>query len=199
MHEDLSPIDPNVQWIIAEARRPVAIDAAARARLMEALKSEEAPRRTSRVVAWMLEPRRLALPPIASLAAAAGLVGIGILSGLLIGRDGRATTEQLPAAAAIPQLPDSVSPRVVKFVLVAPQAASVSLVGDFNGWDRDATPAVRQSDGSWATFVQLHPGRHVYSFVLDGQIFMNDPAAPVAPDDGYGLKNSVVVVKGASS
>ncbi len=199
MHEDLSSIDPNVQWIIAEARRPVVMDAAARTRLMDALKSEVAPRRQSRVMGWLVEPRRFALPPLATLTAAAGLVGIGILTGLLLGRDGRAPTEQRPAVAAVPQLPDSFAPRVIKFVLVAPQAAKVALVGDFNGWDAEATPAQRQSDGSWATFVQLRPGRHVYSFVLDGKVFMNDPAAPVAPDDGYGQKNSVVVVKGASS
>jgi hypothetical protein len=199
MHEDLSPIDPNVQWIITEARRPVVMDGAARMRLMDALKSEVAPRRQPRLIGWLMEPRRFAVPPLATLAAAAGLVGIGVLSGLLIGRDGRAPTAQRPAVAANPQLPDSVAPRVIKFVLIAPQATTVSLVGDFNGWDTKATPAQRQSDGSWATFVQLHPGRHVYSFVLDGRVFMTDPAAPVAPDDGYGQKNSVVVVKGATS
>ena len=199
MHEDLSPIDPNVQWIIAEARRPVVLDPAVRARVMEALKSEEAPRRRHAIVGWLVEPRRFTLPPLATLAAAAGLVGIGIASGLLIGRDGRAPTEQLPAVAAKPQLPDSIAPRVIKFVLVAPQAAKVALVGDFNGWDTNATPAERQSDGSWATFVPLKPGRHVYSFVLDGKIFINDPTAPIAPDDGFGQKNSVVVVTGASS
>jgi hypothetical protein len=198
MHEDLSPIDPNVQWIITEARRPVVIDGAARARLMDALKSEVAPRRQPRLIGWLVEPRRFAVRPLATLAAAAGLVGIGIISGLLIGRDGRAPTEQPPAVAAYPQLPDSIAPRVIKFVLVAPQAATVSLVGDFNGWDLKATPAQRQSDGSWATFVQLPPGRHVYSFVLDGRVFINDPTAPIVPND-FGEKNSVVVVKGATS
>ena len=199
MSEDLNPIDPNVQWIITEARRPVVIDASARARLMEAIRSEEAPRRRHAIVGWFMEPRRFALPPLATLAAAAGLVGIGVLSGLLIGRDGRAPIAQPPAVAANPQLPDSIAPRVIKFVLVAPQAATVSLVCDFNGWDQNATPAERQPDGSWATFVQLRPGRHVYSFVLDGKVFVNDPAAPIAPDDGFGQKNSVVVVKGATS
>lgn len=199
MHEDLSPIDPNVQWIIAEARRPVAIDPAARARLMDALRAEEAPRRRHAIVGWLVEPRRFALPPLATLAAAAGLVGIGVISGLFLGRDGRAPTEQPSAVAAKPQLPDSIAARVVKFVLVAPQAAKVALVGDFNGWDSNATPAERQSDGSWATYVPLKPGRHVYSFVLDGKIFINDPTAPIAPDDGFGQKNSVVVVQGATS
>ena len=199
MHEDVNPIDPNVQWIISEARRPVVIDAGARERLMEALRTEEAPRRQSAVMGWLVRPRRFSVPPLATLAAAAGLVGIGVITGLFIGRDGRAPTEQRSAVAADPQLPDSLSARVVKFVLVAPQASTVSLVGDFNGWDAEATPATRQPDGTWATFVQLRPGRHVYSFVLDGKVFMNDPAAPVTPDDGYGQKNSVVVVKGATS
>lgn len=199
MHDDLSPIDPSVQWIITEARRPVVIDPAARGRLMDALRSEEAPRRRSRIIGWLVESRRFALPPLATIAAAAGLVGIGVISGFLIGRDGRAPTEQLPAVAANPQLPDSLLPSVIKFVLLAPQAHKVALVGDFNGWDQNATPAERQSDGSWATFVQLPPGRHVYAFVLDGRVFMNDPAAPIAPDDGFGQKNSVVVVKGATS
>lgn len=199
MHEDVGPIDPSVQRIITEARRPVMVDSAARARLMQALKLEAAPKRQSRVLAWFVEPRLLSLPPLATLAAAAGLVGIGIVSGLFIGRDGRSPTAQQLAVAAKSQLPDSLTARVVKFVLIAPQASKVALVGDFNGWDTNATPAERQPDGSWATFVQLRPGRHVYSFVLDGKVFMTDPAAPVAPDDGYGQKNSVVVVNGATS
>jgi 1,4-alpha-glucan branching enzyme len=84
-------------------------------------------------------------------------------------------------------------------VLIAPQAARVAVVGDFNGWDSTATPAVRQADGTWATFVKLRPGRHEYSFVIDGTHFVSDPNAPIAPDDGYGQNNSVVVVGGRSS
>ena len=30
MNEDLNELDPNVQWIVTEARRPVAVNAAAR-------------------------------------------------------------------------------------------------------------------------------------------------------------------------
>jgi hypothetical protein len=197
--DDLGALDPNVQWIIAEARRPVVVDAAARARLLAAVRSAPRPERRSRVRAWLLEPRHLALPPLAALAAAAGLVGIGVISGLAFNRDGRPPIEQGMPVAVKPQLPDSVAPRVIKFVLVAPQASRVSLVGDFNRWDAAAAPAAKQSDGSWAIFVPLTPGRHVYSFVVDGMHFVPDPSAPVAPDDGYGQKNSVVVVKGATS
>jgi hypothetical protein len=199
MTDEFNELDPNLQALIADARRPVAIDASARARLADALRAEPAPVRVSPLRAWMFEPRSFALPPITSVALAAGLVGIGVFTGLSINRDGRAPTEQPPAVAAVPQLPDSQArPRVVKFVLVAPQAARVAVVGDFNGWDGSATPAVRQADGSWVTLVTLRPGRHVYSFVVDGQ-FVSDPTAPIAPDDGFGHKNSVAVVTGASS
>lgn len=198
MTDQLDPLDPNVQWIVAEASRPVAIDRAARARLMELVRAEPAPRRRPLALAWFVEPRRFVLPPIGAAALAAGLVGIGVFTGLAINRDGRAPTEQPRAVAAVQQLPDSVAPRAVRFVLIAPQASRVSVVGDFNGWDTAATPAVRQQDGTWITYVPLSPGRHVYSFVVDGTHFVNDPAAPIAPND-YGQDNSVVVVAGATS
>lgn len=194
--DDLSALDPNVQWIVSEARRPVVVDAAARARLLAAVRAAPRPERPSRVRAWLLQPRNFVIPPLAGLAAAAGLVGIGIMSGLALHRDGRTSTGQVPPVVVNPQLPDS--PRVVKFVLIAPQAARVAVVGDFNGWDEAATPAVKQPDGTWSTFVTLRPGRHVYSFIVDGQ-FIPDPAAPMAPDDGFGNNNSVIVVGGASS
>jgi hypothetical protein len=191
------PLDPFVQWIVTEARRPVALDPAARERLMEALRAEPAPRRPA-PLAWLTEPRQFALRPIASMALAAGLVGIGVIAGLLTNRDGRQSIEQaLPVAEGHPQLPDSVAPRAIKFVLVAPDAGRVSLVGDFNQWDAAATPLVRdEKNGTWSAFVTLRPGMHTYSFVLDGRHFVADPTAPMAPDDGYGHKSSVVFVKG---
>lgn len=194
------PLDPYVAWIVAEARRPVPADAAARQRLIDAIRLEPRPRRRARVLALLLEPRRFVLPPIAAAALAAGLVGIGVISGSTINRDGRfAAGRPSEGGAAVPRLPDS-SFRVVRFELAAPQAASVSIVGDFNAWNAAATPAVRTDDGRWVVYVPLQPGRrYVYSFVVDGMHFINDPAAPVAPDDGYGNTNSVVVVAGAVS
>jgi hypothetical protein len=199
MSDDLRSLDPNVQWIVAEARRPVTMDAEARDRLMSAVRAAPRPARRMPALAWLVAPRRFTLAPLATFAAAAGLVGIGILAGLTYNRDGRTPVEHLSRGVAVtPQPPDSLAPRVVKFVLIAPEAARVSVVGDFNGWDSGATPAVRQSDGTWATFVPLRPGRHVYSFVVDGQ-FIPDPSAPMAPDDGFGQNNSVLLVRGASS
>jgi hypothetical protein len=198
MTDDLESLHPNVQWIVAEARRPVVLDDGARDRLMALVASEARPVRTSPVRAWLTEPRHISLAPLASLAAAAGLVGIGVIAGLLLNRDGQSPTERDTPVAVHPQLPDSVGARAVKFVLIAPQAASVSVVGDFNGWDTARHRAVRQPDGTWTAFVPLVPGRHVYSFVVDGQ-FVSDPTAPMAPDDGYGNRPSVLIVGGSTT
>lgn len=198
MSDELRGLDPNVQWIVSEARRAVSVSAEARARLLDAIRAEPRPAPRPRSLAWLLQPRTLVIPPLATLAAAAGLVGVGVLAGLGYNRDGRTPIERGSPVVVNPQLPDSVVPRVIKFVLVAPQAARVSVVGDFNGWDTAATPAQRQADGSWATFVPLSPGRHVYSFIVDGQ-FVSDPTAPITPADGYGRKNSVMIVGGRTS
>ena len=192
---EFDSLDPNVRWIVTEARRPVATDAAARDRLLQALRAEPAPARQPRLLTWLTEPSRFALPPLAAAALAAGLVGIGVIGGLANNRDGRSAAEQLPAVAVgRPQLPDSIAPRTVKFVLVAPQAAKVSVVGDFNRWDTAATP-MKGADGTWTVFVPLTPGLHTYSFVIDGTHFMADPAAPVAPGDDFGRSSSVVLVR----
>ena len=68
------------------------------------------------------------------------------------------------------------------------------LVGSFNEWNPTATPLERDpTTGKWTVSVRLPPGRHVYAFVVDGDVTA-DPAAPRAADDDYGSTNSVVLV-----
>lgn len=188
-----SELHPYVEMIIREARRPVAVDAAARERIMAAIRAEPRYRRR-RLWHRFVEPRVLTLSPAGSIALAAGLVGIGVFAGLLTERrDGRtAGTPMAYAAPMTPQLP--VHDTVVKFVFIAPQAARVSVVGDFNDWNAQATPMVRSSGGgTWSITLPLSVGRHTYAFVADGQ-WLADPSAPLAPDDGFGHANSVVLV-----
>jgi 1,4-alpha-glucan branching enzyme len=80
-----------------------------------------------------------------------------------------------------------------QFVLVAPDARSVSLVGDFNSWSVDATPLTRRGD-AWIVEVPLRHGRHVYSFVVDGSEWVADATAPRAAEDDFGRVNSVLIV-----
>lgn len=83
----------------------------------------------------------------------------------------------------------------VRFEFTLPGSAQeVSLVGDFNGWDTDATPMVREGSGkTWSARIPLQPGRHEYAFVVDGQRWVVDPLAPQVPDAGFGPTNAVVV------
>lgn len=192
--------DPWVDWIAAEARRPVALDPAAKERLLELVRAEPAPARRAGRWRQLFEIRTISLSPIASLATAAGLVGIGVLAGLFaFDRDGhRAGSPSV--AVADSRLPVHDTVRVVKFVLVAPQAKAVSLVGDFNRWDTTATPMTRTpTGGTWSVTLPLTPGRHLYAFVVDGTQWVADPAAPLSPEDGFGAANSVLLVGGSSS
>jgi len=77
----------------------------------------------------------------------------------------------------------------VLFVMPAPGATSVSVVGNFNGWE--ATPlSDTDGDGIWTASIPLTDGRYEYAFVVDGRWWGQDPLA-----DGYvhsfGQYNSV--------
>jgi 1,4-alpha-glucan branching enzyme len=57
----------------------------------------------------------------------------------------------------------------VQFFCNAPQAESVCLIGDFNGWNPATHPMQRQVYGSWFLEVPLTLGRHQYLFLIDGK------------------------------
>ena len=180
-------------------RRPVDLGAGARARLDAALAAEPrvhaapAPAHASR---WFVRPLRV--PPLAMGAAAAALLlaGMGLGASLSRARTGARPPATVPATTATTtpeRAADTV--RVVRFVLVAPRAARVSLVGDFNAWDATRTPMRAIGDGGvWTVELPVSEGRHLYAFVVDGSRWVVDPAAPIAPEDDFGTRNSVRVV-----
>src|SRR4051812_9716521 len=157
-------LDPIIEQIAREARRPVAIDRDARDRLLEAVRAEPAP--ALRVHGWrsLLQPRSVMLSPSWTTAIAAGLVGIGVVLGIgsNFGRDSRLTGQPLQVADAR-HLPASAD-TLVTFVFPAPTAARVSVVGDFNAWNASATPMTRLGNtGLWSVTVPMSVGRHIYS------------------------------------
>lgn len=81
----------------------------------------------------------------------------------------------------------------VQFVLVAPKARNVVVVGDFNDWDPAAAP-LKATSGVWSGEVDVPFGRHDYAFVVDGERWVRDPSAPQAPADEFGNGYSVIVV-----
>jgi hypothetical protein len=199
-------LDPYVESIAREAKRAVAVDDMAVERVMARVRLEPRPSTRVPVWRWFLQPRALPLSPLTSAALAAGLVGIGIFFGsFFFDRGGHTTTGRPEAVAELrPPLAPSDTIRVIKFVLIAPHAATVSVVGDFNNWDAQATPMTRTpTGGTWSVAVHLPAGRHVYAFVVNGANgstqWVADPTAPLAPEDGLGAPNSVLLVGGSAS
>ena len=96
----------------------------------------------------------------------------------------------------IPTTTADVTPgSVVQFVIVAPSASVVSLVGDFNDWSDAAMPMEREAGNSiWSVTVPLEPGRYRYAFLVDGTTWLSDPSAPPALDDEFGRPGSVVTI-----
>jgi hypothetical protein len=123
------------------------------------------------------------LRPSLAIAAGVALLLIGVAIGRSMRQPAPLVTSQVAATAAN-----------VRFVYVAPGAASVSLVGDFNQWNPTAKPLRRLGDGTWITDVPLAPGRYAYAFVVDGKV-VTDPSAPRATGD-FG-ENSIVMVRGS--
>ncbi len=84
----------------------------------------------------------------------------------------------------------------VEFAIELPAATAVTVVGDFNDWDRVRTPLVLGADGTrWSARVPLAGGVYHYAFLVDGQRWVADPRQPFAVDGDYGQSVSMVTVQ----
>lgn len=80
------------------------------------------------------------------------------------------------------------------FELMAPEAQSVLLAGDFNSWDTNVHPLKRSSNGLWKINLKLSPGRYEYRFLVDGQ-WQNDPSCESYESNPFGSDNCVITLK----
>jgi Carbohydrate-binding module 48 (Isoamylase N-terminal domain) len=180
--EEDDVIDSRVResWAATPAAPP-----GARERLHATLAATAPPRRTSSALSWWLRPFTVRIRPAWALAITAALAAAVFV---LARAPHRSALDRHEWAS------NGIGARPVEFVLVAPSAQSVALVGDFNAWDPAATPMLRTADaGVWRMRVTLAPGLHLYGFVVDGRDWVTDPNAPLVPADLYGSRNSVVV------
>ena len=83
----------------------------------------------------------------------------------------------------------------MNFVCNAPQAGSVSLVGDFNQWSPSANPMKKAPDGAWAITVELHHGHHRFAFMVDGVLTLDPHAQGITRNDA-GERVSLIPVSG---
>jgi hypothetical protein len=71
---------------------------------------------------------------------------------------------------------------------------SVCLSGDFNDWSPESHCLQPKGD-TWSVQLVLSPGRYRYGFILDKRDWVCDPDALIQEDDGFGKKNSVLVIE----
>ena len=71
----------------------------------------------------------------------------------------------------------------MNFICNAPQAQSVSLVGDFNQWNAFAHPMKQQVDLAWIINVDLKHGHHRYAFMVDGVLTLDPRAQGITRND----------------
>lgn len=81
----------------------------------------------------------------------------------------------------------------VSFICSAPEAESVSVIGDFNEWNPESNLMKRHSDGSWQSSFSVPSGHHRYQFLIDGVPHLDPQAAGVVKMDG-GAKASLLSV-----
>jgi hypothetical protein len=212
----------NPRWLTdvgEELRQEVPVRAAWRARLLDEVASLPRPTAgdepdagsTAGLAHHRQQRWRISVGPFAGIAAALLFAALGA-GATFVALSGRGQARESSTVAITPSrstaggsrgVPTRGGPtadqEVVRFELAAPQAAHVALVGSFNEWNPVATPLLRDpSSGKWIVSLRLPPGRHVYAFVVDGDVTA-DPTAPRAADADFGSANSVLLVSGKAS
>jgi hypothetical protein len=186
-----------MQRLAAELRQPVHLDDEFDRGVMNAVRAM--PRHRHRSWMRVLRPRTITVSPIVSGIAAALVLAVALSAGHVIGamRANRANGRVEDATDRSGGSKSSAR-RSVQFVLIAPTARKVQVVGDFNDWDASHQEYVAQHRGGgvWSVTATIPEGHHRYSFVVDDSLWVTDPSAPRVLDDDYGLPNSALLVGG---
>ena len=82
---------------------------------------------------------------------------------------------------------------LVRWAIYAPGKQSISVIGDWNNWERNADPLFVTTEGLWWTERTLEPGRYAYKFWIDGQQELGDPYATELADEAGGGQPAAVV------
>ena len=90
----------------------------------------------------------------------------------------------------VPDVP--VQPESFRLVYYAPNAHSVSVLGDFNHWSGEIPLKSRGQNGYWLAEFNVKPGEYRYVLLIDGKKRVADPTADYSINDDFGTKNSVV-------
>ena len=182
--------DDRLKHIAEELKRPVRVSRSLDDRVMRAVRKLP---RHARFGLWsrLTTPRRVSVSPLSW-----GMLAAAMLVFAVLGTRSLVTFAVDAQANAFSTTSASKSPQSVQFVLVAPDAKKVAVVGDFNGWDASHAgyQAQHRGGGVWTVTASVPLGHHRYSFVVDDSVWVADPIAPRAVDNDFGVTNSAIVV-----
>ena len=168
--------------VVQELQQPVRLDASFERRVMVRVRRLYAQRRRRGLGSWIGVASRVTHHPGWAAAVAAGIVAI-VTVGVLRTRPPVSTS-----ASSVFE--------PVQFVLVAPSAQSVAVVGDFNDWGLNDTALVATNhQGVWSVTAPVPAGVHRYAFVVNGKEWVADPSAPRSAGDDFGLPSSALIVE----
>lgn len=185
----------NLEMVAAEAAQlPKVVPSAKFLGRLKAQVVPSSPSLWSRLCAAVTMPRTLEWNLAGAMAA--GCVAVVAVAGLLSLAPERIV--EVPVSAPPVQTasfaPASAPQVFVRLVLVQPDARSVSVAGDFNGWNPAQTKLERADGGVWTVTIPLKPGRYEYMFVVNGKQWIADPLAAEDAGDGFGSHNAVLDV-----
>lgn len=150
--------------------------------------------RPKRVVWWKRLWRQLNTPVNVSplrIAQASACVAVLLLVTILVVEQISKRNVNTP----IPQGSNKIK-TVVVFTLEMPEASNVELIGSFNQWTANGYQMRwDQTRGLWTLSVPLEGGRYEYAYLVDGQYVVPDPKALMQQEDGFGNKNSIIIIE----
>ena len=171
-----------LELIVEELQQPVRLDESFERRVMVRVRRLYAQRRRHGVGSWLGVASRVTHHPGWAAALAAGVVAVVTLGVIR-------TRPQAVSVSGVPLEP-------VQFVLVAPTARSVAVVGDFNDWGlNDSALVATNHQGVWSVTAPVPAGVHRYAFVVNGKEWVADPSAPRSAGDDFGMPSSALVVE----
>ena len=169
-----------LEMIVQELQHPVRLDESFERRVMVRVRRLHAERRSR---GWVAVASRVTHRPGWAAALAASVVAVVTL-GLIKSRP-----ESARDSGGVGMAP-------VQFVLVAPNARSVAVVGDFNNWGlNDSALVATNHQGVWSVTAPVPAGVHRYAFLVNGKQWVADPSAPRSTDDDFGMPSSALVVE----
>ena len=147
-----------------------------------------------KIVLWRRILRQLQIPfyvtPLKIVPFGASAAALIIVALIFLGRtpDVKDTAQTLMGAKKLRA--------AVTFTLNMPDVSNVDVIGSFNQWTPNGFRMHwDERRGLWVLSVPLERGRYEYAFLVDGKTILPDPKAVMQQDDGFGNKNSILIIE----